>query len=277
MDEPHNLYEYSPSGAAAMIFLCGFTIASLWHIVTIFRRRVFYFIPLVIGGILEVAGYAGRFLGSSDTSALTPFIIQTLFLLIAPALFAASIYMVLGRLVVLLRAQSQSPIRPSWMTKAFVGGDVVSFVVQVAGGGMLSSASNFSLGKTVILIGLVVQLLFFGLFVITGAVFHRRLDRNPTAHSLRLDSELANGWRWGWRGVMWVLYTVSVLIFVRSLFRLIEYTGGRDGPLLSQEVWLYVFDAVLMLGVMVILIVLHPSQYMTGHKEAGGDYDEELA
>lgn len=55
----------------------------------------------------------------------------------------ASIYMVLGRLILLLHAQEHSPVRPSWLTKIFVGGDIISFLVQVMGSGMLSS--NFTL------------------------------------------------------------------------------------------------------------------------------------
>jgi hypothetical protein len=51
MAEHRNPYKYTPSGAAAMIFLCCFAIVTIWHIFTIFRRRVWYFTPLAIGGI----------------------------------------------------------------------------------------------------------------------------------------------------------------------------------------------------------------------------------
>lgn len=47
---------------------------------------------------------------------------------------------------------------------------------------------------------------------------------------------------------------------VRSLFRIIEYLQGFSGYLLSHEVYLYIFDAVLMLVVMVLFNVLHPSE-----------------
>lgn len=65
-----------------------------------------------------------------------PYIIQSILLLLGPTLFAASIYMILGRLVVLLEAESYSMIRPRWLTKVFVLGDVLSFFAQ--GGGMLA-------------------------------------------------------------------------------------------------------------------------------------------
>lgn len=47
---------------------------------------------------------------------------------------------------------------------------------------------------------------------------------------------------------------------VRSIFRVVEYLQGFDGYLLSHEYYLYIFDAVLMLCVIVIFNVVHPSE-----------------
>lgn len=58
---------------------------------------------------------------------------QELLLLLAPALFAASIYMVLGRIILLVDGEKSSVIRSKWLTKLFVAGDVLSFLVQSAG------------------------------------------------------------------------------------------------------------------------------------------------
>lgn len=217
---------------------------------------------------MEITGYLGRVLSSSETSSLDFFMIQTLCLLVAPALFAASIYMVLGRLILDLRSATLSPITPSLLTTVFVIGDVLSFLVQVMGAGLLSQAKYTNTGKTVILLGLAVQLIFFGLFVVAAAVFHRRLlVQVPT---LVLHEEADLGWGRhirGWRGVMAVLYVASGLTFVRSLFRLIEYIEVHDGVVLSSEVYLYVFDALLMLGVVYITAVLHPAKYVPVEKE----------
>lgn len=75
---------------------------------------------------------------------LGPYIMQTLLLLLAPALFAASIYMELGRIILLVDGDRHSPIRRNWLTKIFVAGDVLSFVVQAIG--KLSRKSSGSLG-----------------------------------------------------------------------------------------------------------------------------------
>jgi RTA1 like protein len=58
---------------------------------------------------------------------------QILLLLVAPALFAASIYMALGRIISLVDGEDRSIIKRRWLTKIFVAGDVLSFVLQGAG------------------------------------------------------------------------------------------------------------------------------------------------
>ncbi len=58
---------------------------------------------------------------------------QTLLILLGPALLAASIYMILGRMIRLLGAEEYALIRTNWMTKIFVTGDVISFLSQGAG------------------------------------------------------------------------------------------------------------------------------------------------
>lgn len=61
------------------------------------------------------------------------FIVQSVLILVAPALYAASIYMILGRIILLLDAEPYALIRRSWLTKVFVAGDVVSFLIQACG------------------------------------------------------------------------------------------------------------------------------------------------
>lgn len=84
---------------------------------------------------VEMIGYAARIVSSTQAPLFedTPYIVQSLFLLLAPALFAASIYMELGRIVALLDGEQHAIIRRTWMTKIFVTGDILSFVVQGAG------------------------------------------------------------------------------------------------------------------------------------------------
>lgn len=54
-------------------------------------------------------------------------------ILLAPALFAASIYMELGRIILLVDGEAHSIIKKKWLTKLFVSGDVLSFIFQAVG------------------------------------------------------------------------------------------------------------------------------------------------
>ena len=84
---------------------------------------------------VEAVGYIGRAMSASQSPdwTLGPYIMQSTLLLIAPALFAASIYMELGRIISLVKAEKLAIIRVNWMTKVFVAGDVLSFLMQASG------------------------------------------------------------------------------------------------------------------------------------------------
>jgi RTA1 like protein len=98
----------------------------------------------------------------------------------------------------------------------------------------------------------VVQLLFFGFFMVVSVVFYWRLNRKPTRRSK--SGEVA------WRPHMWLLFTASLLIWIRLVFRVVEYVQGPDGYLLSHEIYMYIFDAILMAAVVLLFNVVHPSQ-----------------
>lgn len=85
--------------------------------------------------LVEGVGYIGRLMSSTETPnwTLGPYVMQSTLLLVAPALFAASIYMELGRIIVLLHGEDLSIVRVNWLTKIFVAGDVLSFLMQASG------------------------------------------------------------------------------------------------------------------------------------------------
>jgi hypothetical protein len=108
------------------------------------------------------------------------------------------------------------------------------------------------LGQNIITAGLAIQVLFFGFFVIVGGIFHYRVKRSPTIRSSSPDIP--------WERYIWALYIASVCILIRSLFRVVEYVMGESGYLLSHEIFLYIFDATLMLLTMAIYNIWHPSR-----------------
>ncbi|KAJ5110903.1 hypothetical protein N7532_001438 [Penicillium argentinense] len=248
-------YYYAPSSAAAGIFTALFGLSSIFHFYQLIRTRTWFMIPFVIGGILETVGYIGRLLSSTESPDFTkgPYVMQSALILIAPAFLAASIYMTLGRIIFMVDAEQCSMIKLKWLTKIFVAGDVLSFLMQASGAGlMVKNTSNPSQGENIIIGGLFVQIIFFGFFAISAVVFQIRLSRKPTTRSIELSSI--------WNRHMIALYVSSILILVRSVVRVVEYMQGYDGYLMKNEVFIYVFDALLMFVTMLTLQYAHPSE-----------------
>ncbi|KAL2881812.1 hypothetical protein SGCOL_002969 [Colletotrichum sp. CLE4] len=187
-------------------------------------------------------------------------------ILLGPAFYAASIYMVLGRLISNLDANSYSLIRVKWLTKFFLMGDILSIFGQGGGGGLLAiakSESSQNMGNNVILLGLGIQVVFFGFFMIVTAVFHIRITLKSTTKSLHTYVS--------WQKFIWVLYFSSLLIMVRSIFRMIEYAQGHDGSLIQKEIYVYVLDALLMTVVSIVFSVYHPSSVLKDDGNLKGD------
>ncbi|KAL5363842.1 RTA1-domain-containing protein [Aspergillus floccosus] len=256
------LYHYEPSLAAALTASICFGIATLVHFIYFIVKRTWFFTPFIIGGIFETLGYVGRLRSSQQTPNWTtgPYIMQTLLLLLAPALFAASIYMILGRIIQLTDGDSRSVIRGRWITRIFVIGDVVSFLAQAGGGGILAKADSNGkqdLGNDIIIGGLLVQIVFFGLFIIVSAIFHVRMVKWPTPRAVEVNVP--------WQRLLFVLYVANTFILLRSLFRVVEYVQGTEGPLQANECWLYIFDGLLMFLMMLLLVVYHPSRIIISY------------
>lgn len=65
--------------------------------------------------------------------SLPPFIIHSILVLVAPAVIAASVYMLLEKIIRLADGDSYSILSPRWITRIFVVGDVSSFLIQSYG------------------------------------------------------------------------------------------------------------------------------------------------
>lgn len=178
-----------------------------------------------------------------------PYILTDVFTLLGPTLFAASIYMTLGRLIRSIHAEHLSVIKITRLTKLFVWGDVISFLVQ-GNSSSLSVLGYPGWAKVVVIIGLAIQLISFSIFWISSFVLERRIRRSLTFEPLQTAVP--------WKKFLYMLYAVSTLIIIRSAFRVVEYVFGDNGYPLNHEWTLYVFDTVPMSAVMVVFYMWFP-------------------
>lgn len=185
-----------------------------------------------------------------------PYVMQSTLLLLAPILFAASLYMTLSRVVLAVDGAQYSPITPRWLTRIFVFGDVFSFIVQSSGAGLRVQAGSGdsdtdpNLGSNIIVGGLIFQIIVFGVFVLISVVFNVRFRKAHSTHRLSVEVP--------WQGILNMLYITSGFVMIRNIFRVVEYVMGSDGYLLSVEWGVYVFDAALMTLTMLWFLWRYP-------------------
>ncbi|GIC89481.1 RTA1 domain-containing protein [Aspergillus udagawae] len=256
-------YPYTPSNTAGYAFMAIFGIATVVHIILMFPYRAAYFIPLVLGGICESFGYYGRAWSHQDRTEIGSWALQEMLILCAPPFVAATIYMVLGRIIRAFNAEHHSSIRTKWLTTIFVLNDVICFLTQIAGAGVQVTGDEhiMAIGKKAVLAGLIFALVVFGLFVWVAAVFHRRLDAEPTAVVMECP-------RLGWKKYMWAIYISCGMLMVRNLVRTIQFGSEKGSALNTEEVYIYVFDAALMACSIGLLIVWHPGRLVRRAQKA---------
>ncbi|KAG4434442.1 hypothetical protein IFR05_010082 [Cadophora sp. M221] len=217
-------FEYRPNKAAGYSFTALFGLLTLGHLIYIFWRRAWFFIPFSLGGIAETFGYYGRALASDQPDKVGPFILQNLLILVATPFLAASVYMSLGRVITALDAQRHSVINIRWMTKIYVLVDFGCIVSQFIGATIPASGDPDAIKKARIILlgGLITQLVALSLFIFTSWHSHVRIRRDPPEVLLK-DSRLR------WQNYFRAIECVTVLMIVRSLVRTIEYLQGEGG------------------------------------------------
>ncbi|RYO96283.1 hypothetical protein DL764_007498 [Monosporascus ibericus] len=246
-------FEYRPNKTAGNTFVVLFGLASLAHLLRMVRLRAWFCIPLLLGGISETFGYHGRAIASDNPVKTGPFIMQNLLILAGAPFLAATIYMVLGRVVVALEAQRHSILNVRWMTKIYVFIDIACIFSQFIGAAMPASGEPdaFVKARIILIAGLVTQLAALSIFIATCWQIHRRLSRDPPI-------SVAAYPRISWERYFWVIEAMTVLMIIRSVVRAVEYLQGEHGFVISHEIFIYLFDAVPMFLVMLALLFWHP-------------------
>ncbi|AJR99516.1 Rta1p [Saccharomyces cerevisiae YJM1418] len=268
------LYRYTPELGASILFTVLFAVSGVAFVILLFhysvksKRRVgslmksqpvlwYYgtvnlagaYVPFIFGCFVECVGFAFRCKSSKDTTLLNPYIIQTVFLLVSPTLYAASIYMIFGRMATLLFAENLMIMPARFNTTIFVIGDVGSLLLQAIGGAMMSKVTSASSGSHLVTAGLFIQIAFFGLFIINEVLFIFKMSKKPTSVSVRYGS---------WKYLNVALLVNSFLILIRSIVRAVEFIQGYDGEIASHEWYLYIFDGLPMFLLVLIFIVAFP-------------------
>ncbi|KAF7887860.1 uncharacterized protein EAF01_011014 [Botrytis porri] len=246
-----DLYAYAPSASTALVAAALFGLSTIYHLFIMIQKKTYFYSAMVAGGVMMTSGYVFRHLSANNTSSILLYSLQSLFIILPPSLYAATIYMIYGRIVLFVNAPSASLISPKKVTKLFVGGDVISFLMQAGGGGMMATPSTSSLGEKVMIGGLLAQLFFFNIFLVIAITFERRMRSHPRAFDIPARGKKH------WHQLLMLLFVAAGLIIARCVYRVIEFSQGSTGTLMSHEYFMYILDTAPMFAVQCMFHVVH--------------------
>ena len=259
-------FNYIPNLAGNALYTAILAIYLFVNIFLGIRHKTWgYMAAMCLGLIGEVIGYIARILLHNNPFDPTGnnFIIYLVCLTIAPAFFSAAIYLCLGRIVVVY-GENLSRFYPRTYTILFCGCDILSLVLQAAGGGIASGANTQAadqLGINIMLAGLSVQVVSLALFAALCGDFAYRLYKHPQSWS----SEYANLYRSKrFSAFICGLCLATLTIFIRSVFRVAELSGGFRGPLANNQISFMILEGVMIIIATSCLTILHPGVSFQG-------------
>jgi len=173
--------------------------------------------------------------------------------------------MCLGRVIVAIGAEN-SRLKPKLYEYIFVGCDVLSLLLQGVGGGLAATAKDSKgsrRGVDIMIAGLISQVVTMSLFLALWADFALRTRRAKISGSLsRMQPALYESLRSNksFNIFQWSLFTATVLIFVRCIYRVAELWDGFGGKLANHESTFMIFEGPMIIITVAAITVFHPGR-----------------
>ncbi|KAL9122574.1 MAG: hypothetical protein Q9187_000867 [Circinaria calcarea] len=200
--------------------------------------------------LLFTTGFIMREVSAYNPDNLGIFIASIVLLLVAPPVYAAANYFILGH--TLYYIPYLTPMHPGRVVSTFLGLDFIVGALTGSGAGRISNYSDpqqQSIGTSLIKASLLLQVGLFCGFIAVEIIFHIRCIRARV-----LTPRI--------RTIIYLLYASNALILVRNIYRVIETFQGYGGYLETHEAFFYVFDGLLMLVNSVMFNVFHPARFL---------------
>ncbi|KAF8597909.1 RTA1-like protein [Ceratobasidium sp. AG-I] len=272
-----NPLRYIPTTPAAVAFGSLYLVTLGVFVILSFRRYGRYMLVLMLSAEIYAAGLFMRLWFAKDTHNITRFIAMNMCTILSPCGFIATVYMLLGRLAIHLEAEDLLLLKPSIITKVFVASDIITFMVQAGGGGLIASSNTNTskIGEKIFLVGLILQLVSFIIYTLVFIIFIWRLrtQRREQWHD-RPDGIFKH-----WLMLVMAMAISCQGIIIRSGFRTIENAQGFEGKLATTERYFYMMDCFPLWTAIFVFVIVWPPSYLTGYKAVravGSDAGVEL-
>ncbi|KAG5658346.1 hypothetical protein KAF25_010527 [Fusarium avenaceum] len=248
VDACNSNYFFDPSFAANLAFCVLFGMTTLrfcWVV--------------IMGAAWETIAFAFKTLGSHHQQNIMYLTWGQILFLLSPLWINAFVYMAVARMVyVRMPGRELLGVKAIRMTLLFVCLDIFLFLVQGAGGSMLSSTdgdqNTIDIGMKVYMAGVALQLVVVLIFTGITAFFYHKLRQ--------IEGRSIGCMKW----LIWTMLAVLILIVVRIVYRLVEFGPGVNAhnQLLIHEEYPLCLDATPILIALVLLNVMHPGFVLRG-------------
>ncbi|KAK6534179.1 hypothetical protein TWF281_005512 [Arthrobotrys megalospora] len=266
---------YCPSLPGAIVFTVLFGLSTLTHIFQAFYYRKWRLSWVItLGAAWETTAFGLRAAATQNPVSDALGIPSSILIYLSPLLINAYAYMVLGRMVwYYLQDKRVAGIQAKRLTVIFVWLDIIAFLVQLVGASMASfrdtdsnateqekidAANAQKLGLNIYMGGIGFQL--FWILVFSGFAWRFRVkavaERNQ-GREVHRDSN--------WKHMLIVLYFTLMMITIRIIFRLVEFSAGSfETKLTKTEAFFFVLEATPMSIACITWNLFHPGRFLVG-------------
>ncbi|KAL5319621.1 hypothetical protein ACEPPN_012676 [Leptodophora sp. 'Broadleaf-Isolate-01'] len=252
---------YTPDFTLCILGIVFFTVLFFAHLFQTLRYRLWSFIPLTIACVMEVVGYAFRALSSrKDPYRVTYFVVQYFLIVTAPVLISASIYVCLTKILGWVADSGLDLgtrtvlLRRKVVLWTFITIDVLCTILQITGAGLIGGATSKgkdpSTANNVLLSGLAIQTAAYFVYLLLLTVVIAAIYRD---HGMVQKAKKSP--------FLGVLALASLLIFIRTIFRLAETSQGVFGYLSSHEAFFGALEFAPVVVAVFVLAVWFPSRW----------------
>ncbi len=155
-----------------------------------------------------------------------------------------------------------SPLSQRSYLWIFCSADIISLVIQAAGGGIAAGAflsipmGNMDEGTNIIVAGILFQMASVAVFTVFFSIFCFRVRKQKIFLSMKTK-------------VLMAATAISILmIYIRSIYRTVEMLEGWTGYLLNHEVYFIVLDGAMMVVCGGIFNLVNPGWFLEKGKES---------
>ncbi|RMJ07113.1 hypothetical protein BHE90_007299 [Fusarium euwallaceae] len=271
---PDNLYGYNANKILPIIAAAVIAVSCIGHALQNSRYkfwRVTFF--MFYAGLFYTIGWVFRIISVRKTDSLAFYMIQSIFVYLAPPIYSAAEYNTLGRLMHYL--PMHAIINPNRVVYIFVFlGALVETLTAIgaswmAAGNGKQDKDRYVQGSTFMAIAVVLQgVVEIAFIALVGIIHHRCVKAKMMPKNVRT--------------LFIMLYGTSLLIIIRCVFRAVETFQLRDileserdnnEALLKHEWPFYVLETIPVALYTYWLNIVHPGRYLPSDPRQYLDFD----